>query len=73
MPRHRAAAGDLVPPAGSRHEATYSQVLTMGAQVREGERGTLCAYFDRITRDARGGTQVDAATAAALPGEQVLR
>ncbi|WP_399281421.1 ArdC-like ssDNA-binding domain-containing protein [Variovorax beijingensis] len=59
MPRDRAAAGELVPPAGSRHGATYSQALTMGAQVRRGERETLCAYFARIARDARGGTQVD--------------
>src|SRR5687768_678776 len=35
----------------------------MGAQVRGGERGTLCAYFDRIARDARGRTQVDGGAA----------
>lgn len=68
MPRHRTAVGDLVALADSRHEATYSQALTMGAQVRRGKRGTLCAYFDQIARDARGGTLVDGGVALSDDG-----
>ncbi|WP_256220291.1 MULTISPECIES: ArdC family protein [unclassified Variovorax] len=33
---------------------TYRQAQSLGAQVRRGERGVLCAHFERRARERRG-------------------
>ena len=40
---------------------TYRQAASLGAQVRKGERGLMCAYFERIA-----GAQVETGQAAAV-------
>jgi len=53
---------------------TYRQAQSLGAQVRQGERGVLCAHFERSARErgddadevlAKGGVDEEALTASA--------
>jgi len=49
---------------------TYRQAQSLGAQVRKGERGVLCAHFERRARDGRG--DVDGVLPVGGAGEEAV-
>ncbi|MDQ0044599.1 antirestriction protein ArdC [Variovorax boronicumulans] len=49
---------------------TYRQAQSLGAQVRKGERGVLCAHFERRARERRG--EADDALSEGSVDEEVV-